>query len=93
MVCVPLKTNLFSGSRRLLELADSIEEVKTTCAFCNRKAIFNIKFVNGVPVQEGPQVELGAEEKYLPACSCCYFEQVSEGRFARPLFNEQADFR
>ena len=70
------KTKLFSGSQRLCELADSIEEVKTTCAFCNRKAIFNIKFVDGVAVKEGPQIELGAEEKYLPACSTCYYEQV-----------------
>lgn len=85
------KTELFSGSKRLLELADSIEEVKTTCAFCNRKAIFNVKFVNGCPTQEGPQVELGAEEKYLPACSCCYYEQVSESRYSRPLFADQAN--
>lgn len=70
------KTQLFPGSRRLLELADSIEEVKTTCAFCNKKAIFNIKFVDGIVVSDGPQVELGADEKYLPACSCCYYDQV-----------------
>jgi thymidine kinase len=37
------RTHLFEGSRRLLELADSIEEVKVTCQFCNRKAIFNLR--------------------------------------------------
>ena len=37
------RTRLFEGSRRLLEVADSIEEVKTTCRFCNRKAVFNLR--------------------------------------------------
>lgn len=62
------KTRLFEGSLRLMELADSIEEVKATCHYCNRKSIVNLKHVNGVAVVEGPAVELGAEEKYYPAC-------------------------
>ncbi len=69
------RTNLFEGSRRLFELADSIEEVKTTCAFCNRKAITNLKHVGGRATLAGPSVELGAEEKYFPACYACYKEQ------------------
>lgn len=69
------RTHLFEGSRRLFELADSIEEVKTTCAFCNRKAITNLKHVNGVATLAGPAVDLGAEEKYFPACYSCYKEQ------------------
>jgi thymidine kinase len=69
------KTRLFPASARLMELADSIEEIKTTCQYCERKAIFNLKFVNGVPTREGPSVELGAEEKYAPACALCYAEQ------------------
>jgi thymidine kinase len=69
------RTQLFEGSRRLFELADSIEEVKTTCAFCNRKAITNLKHVDGVATLAGPAVDLGAEEKYFPACYCCYKEQ------------------
>ena len=51
VICYGLRTdfrsNLFPGSRRLLEVADSIEEVKTTCNFCNKKAVFNLKHVNG----------------------------------------------
>ncbi|WP_293262834.1 thymidine kinase [Nannocystis sp.] len=47
VICYGLRTDfrtgLFPGSRRLLELADSIEEVKVTCQFCNRKAIFNLR--------------------------------------------------
>ena len=81
VICYGLRTDfkgeLFPGSRRLFELCDSVEEVKTTCAFCNKKAVFNLKFVGGRVVREGPQIELGADEKYLPACSGCYFQDVA----------------
>lgn len=66
------KTELFPGSKRLLELSDTIEEVKNTCHFCNKKAIFNARLVDGHVVSEGPQVMLGAEETYLPVCPSCY---------------------
>jgi thymidine kinase len=70
------RTHLFPGSRRLLELADSIEEVKTTCAFCNRKAIFNLKLVDGRADLEGPSAQLGSEETYQPVCFPHYLEQL-----------------
>lgn len=71
------RTRLFEGSARLFELADSIEEIKTTCAFCNRKAVTNLKHVNGVATLAGPAIDLGAEEKYFPACYACYKAQVA----------------
>jgi len=74
------KSNLFEGSARLMELADSIEEVKATCHFCNRKSIMNLKHVNGKATSEGPSVELGAEEKYFPACYKCYCREVGKGK-------------
>ena len=66
------RSNLFEGSRRLMEVADTIEEVKTTCYLCNKKAVFNLKHVNGVADCTGPAVQLGAEEKYFPTCFNCY---------------------
>lgn len=85
VICYGLRTDfrtrLFEGSRRLLELADSIEEVKVTCQFCNRKAIFNLRMQAGAdgaalaerPAEvDGPQVELGGNERYAPACFNCY---------------------
>lgn len=84
VICYGLRTDfrgeLFEGSKRLLELCDSIEEVKTTCFFCNRKAIFNLKLVDGKATLAGPVVDLGTEEKYLPACSQCYDAKLREGR-------------
>jgi thymidine kinase len=76
VICYGLRTdfrgNLFEGSKRLFEIADSIEEIKTTCAYCNRKAIFNLKLYDGKPTLTGPTIELGSEEKYLPTCAHCY---------------------
>ncbi len=72
------RTNLFEGSRRLMELADSIEEVKSTCYYCNRKAVLNLKHVNGKPTRSGASIQLGCEETYFPVCCACYFEQFTE---------------
>lgn len=82
VICYGLKTNfrskLFEGSKRMLELADSIEEIKTTCHFCNKKAVFNLKFLNDFPVYDGPELQLGTEETYKPACKSCYFFKLSK---------------
>ncbi len=70
------RTHLFEGSRRLFELADAIEEVKSTCHYCNKKAIMNLKHVEGKPTIEGASIDLGAEEKYFPTCFNCYQEKL-----------------
>lgn len=81
VICYGLRTNfrteLFPGSKRLLELADNIEEIKTTCSFCNKKAVFNLKCIDGIPTISGPAVELGAEELYLPTCPKHYMEKIT----------------
>lgn len=76
------RTQLFEGSKRLMELADSIEEIKTTCFFCDRKAIFNLKHVNGVATVDGPSIQLGAEELYFPVCCKCYKEALEKAKCA-----------
>ncbi len=77
------KSHLFEGSSRLMELADSIEEVKATCHYCNRKSIMNLKHVNGLATSEGPSVELGAEEKYFPTCYKCYQREIGKAKITR----------
>jgi thymidine kinase len=80
-ICYGLRTDfrgrLFPGAQRLLELADSIEEIKMTCAFCHKKAIFSLKHVQGRGSIAGPSVDLGAEEKYFPVCARCYEQELS----------------
>lgn len=76
VICYGLRSDyrlqLFPAAQRLFELADTIEEIKTTCNDCDRKAVFNIKLQKNLPVLEGPVIELGYEEKYLPMCADCY---------------------
>ena len=71
------RSNLFEGSKRLLELADTIEEIKTTCHFCNKKAIMNMRHINGKATATGPSLLLGSEDKYYSACFSCYLEQLN----------------
>jgi len=78
VICYGLRTDfrtkLFPGAQRLMELADRIEEVKVTCQYCAKKAICNLRFVNGTPTVRGPQVQLGADEQYAPVCWSHYDE-------------------
>lgn len=69
------QTIAFPGSRRLLEIAHSLEELKTICR-CGRKAVFNARKVNGSFVFDGDQVAIdGAEVSYESLCGACYLEE------------------
>ena len=69
------QTVAFPGSRRLLEVAHSLEELKTICR-CGRKAVFNGRKVYGVYVFDGDQVAIdGAEVTYESLCGTCYLEE------------------
>ena len=82
VICYGLRTDfrtrLFPGAQRLMELADSIEEIKVTCQYCHRKATCNLRFVNGAPTVRGPQVQIGAEESYAPVCWSHYDEATRQ---------------
>jgi thymidine kinase len=82
VICYGLRTDfrtrLFPGAQRLMELADRIEEVKVTCQYCQKKAICNLRFVNGTPTVRGPQVQLGADEHYAPVCWSHYDEATRQ---------------
>lgn len=69
------QTVAFPGSRRLLEIAHSLEELKTICR-CGRKAVFNARTVDGVFVFDGDQVAIdGADVGYESLCGQCYLEE------------------
>lgn len=60
-------TNLFPGSKRLFEIADKFQELKTICPCCGKKAIINMRTdEHGEPVFDGDQVAPG--NNYLPVC-------------------------
>jgi thymidine kinase len=71
------QTKSFPGSRRLLEIAHSLEELKTICR-CGRKAMFNGRLVNGVFTFDGEQVAIdGDEVSYESLCASCYLARRS----------------
>ena len=72
------QSHLFEGSKRLLEVADSIEEITTIC-WCGKKARFNARVINGKVVKTGEQVQLGGNESYVSLCRKHYNLGLLEG--------------
>ena len=72
------QTRLFPGSRRLMEVADTIQEIKTICD-CGAKATVNARIDgNGHIVTEGAQVVLGGNDSYIAMCHRCYIRGIRE---------------
>jgi len=73
------RTEAFPGSARLLEVAHSLEELKTICR-CGRKAVFNARKIDGRFVFDGSQVAIdGVDVTYESLCANCYLTE-SGGR-------------
>ena len=82
VICFGLRTDfqtrLFPGSRRLMELADCIEEIKTMCD-CGAKATVNARIdCEGHIVTQGAQVVLGGNDSYIAMCHKCYIAGIRE---------------
>lgn len=69
-------THFFPGARRLMELADSITEIKTVCA-CGRKATVNARIDgSGRVITEGGQILLGGNDSYVAMCHKCWVDKI-----------------
>lgn len=85
VLCYGLRTDfrshLFEGSRRLFEIADTIDEVKSTCT-CGRKTIVNARIDSrGDIITEGAQVEIGGNDRYIAVCRNCWRnKRIERGR-------------
>ena len=84
VMCFGLRTDfltkLFPGSLRLLEVADTIQEIKTICD-CGNKATVNARIDgDGHIVTEGAQVVLGGNDSYIAMCHKCYIRGIREKR-------------
>ncbi len=72
------QTKLFPGSRRLMEIADTIQEIKTICD-CGAKATVNARIDGeGHIVTQGAQVVLGGNDSYIAMCHKCYVTGIRE---------------
>ena len=70
-------THFFPGAQRLMELADSLTEIKTVCA-CGRKATVNARIdERGHVVTEGSQVLLGGNDRYIAMCHKCWKDSIA----------------
>ena len=69
------RSELFPGSKKLFELADSIEELYTICR-CGKKARFNARIVNGEFTLMGDQFAIDGDVQYESLCGKCYLRKV-----------------
>ena len=65
------RTELFEGSKRLVEIAESLMEIKSVCS-CGKKATVNARFVDGKLTTDGDVILIGGDETYKPLCYNCY---------------------
>ncbi|MBR4270924.1 MAG: thymidine kinase [Clostridia bacterium] len=75
VLCYGLKTNfkglLFEGSKRLFEIAESIQEIKSICR-CGAKATMNARLKNNLVSIDGDEIDIGGDEKYEGMCYACW---------------------
>ena len=77
------QTRLFPGSRRLMEIADTIQEIKTICD-CGAKATINARIDSqGHIITQGEQVVLGGNDSYIAMCHKCYIRGIREHKVIR----------
>lgn len=76
---VSFRCELFEGSKRLVELADSLQEIKSVCR-CGRKATVNARFIDGKCVDDGPTVFIGGDESYENMCYWCWKEELAKSK-------------
>lgn len=82
------KTQLFPGSKRLFEIADSVEEIKSSCS-CNSKTIFNARVNKQKDViTDGEQIEVGGDDRYIAMCRRCYFKKIGHPLYKENNFDE-----
>ena len=84
VICYGLRTDFmtrfFPGSMRLMELSDSLAEIKTVCT-CGSKAMVNARIdENGRIITEGSQVFLGGNDSYRAMCHKCWVKKIREQR-------------
>lgn len=68
------QTNLFDGSKRLIEISDEVEFMKSSCADANCKndSNINMRLLDGKPTFHGDQIQIGGNESYKTVCYNCY---------------------
>ncbi len=78
VMCYGLKNDytgkLFEGSKRIIEVCDTVREIQSMCAKCGAKAIVNARYIGNKIVYEGNIIDIGGEEKYITLCHKCWMK-------------------
>lgn len=72
------KGELFEGSKRLVELADVVERIRSECTRCSNEGLMNARFLDGEIQSDGETIVTGAEETYRVLCRKCYSEALNK---------------
>lgn len=70
------RSEMFEGSKRLMELADKRIQIESECTECERTAVVNARLVNGEVQVNGEQIVPGAEDIYKVLCRKCFFDKL-----------------
>ena len=88
IICYGLRSDYraepFVGSTYLMLYADTIEELKTICK-CGKKASMNLRVLDGVPVFEGQQINIGGNESYIAVCRKHFKQAMEEKHYSERL--------
>lgn len=83
IICYGLKTSftgdLFPSIAKLLAIAEDVQEVKTTCRYCNKKATHNLLLRNNKPVYNGSVINIegnNVNEKYVQVCRDHFYNPI-----------------
>ncbi len=76
IMCYGLKTDytghLFEGSRRIVEVCDTMREIQSMCSKCTTKAIINARYSGNKVIYSGNIIDIGGEDKYIALCHKCW---------------------
>ena len=76
VMCYGLKTDytghLFEGSKRIIEVCDTMREIQSMCSRCTTKAIINARYIGDRILYNGNVIDIGGEDKYITLCHKCW---------------------
>ena len=84
ILCYGLKldfqSHLFPGAKRLIELADDVQELIGIC-HCGKRAKQNARIIDGKFAEQGDLVQIGGNESYIALCNECYYKKDLGGKY------------
>lgn len=80
VMCYGLKTDytghLFEGTKRIMEVCDTMREIQSMCSRCGTKAIINARYKENKIIYDGQIIDIGGEDKYITLCHRCWVKGI-----------------